>query len=249
MKIVVLVFVLFPLIGGMLGAQDYMDQYNRGSLAVGIGNCDEGEALLQEAIKANSKDDFRKNYFPHYYLAVCAMNRNDLELAQKLSKQAAGSGIAFSSLAKEYSKFKSQLEAKLKAPREQATMLAVVVNTENAVQDITLEDLRKIYTGEKRTWGDGTSIVPVMGPEGSPENRSFLSALGNLDEKGIKAAWETLKLTPPSRIEKNEWVLRYVFSNPGAIAFCPTSGAMQQVKVVRVEGKEPSDPAYPISAR
>lgn len=249
MKIPALVFVILLSVATAVGAQDYMAQYSRGSLAVGIGNCDEGETLLQEAVKLNPKDDFRKNYFPHFYLAVCALNRNDLELAKKLSKQAEGSGISFSPLAKEYSKFKSQLQAKLKEPvKQQKTVLAVVVNSENPLKDISLEDLRKIYTGEMRKWENGSPVVPVMGPEGSAENRAFLSTVCSTDEKGLKTLWTSQKGVPPSMIEKNEWILRFVFSNPGAIAFHPSDASMQQVKVIRVDGKEPTDPEYPLAS-
>ena len=247
MKILAPVFVLWLAAGTALEAQDYMERYGRGALAVGLGNCDEGETLLQEAVKINPKDDFRKNYFPHYYLAECALNRNDLELAKKLAKQAEGSGISFSALAKDYSRFKSKLQAKLKEPKQEKMVLAVVVNSENSLKDISLEDLRKIYTGEKKTWDNGSAVVPLMGPEGSAENRAFLSTVCNTDEKGLAGLWTSLKLSPPARIEKNEWILRYVFSNAGAIAFYPGNASLQQVKVIRVDGKEPSDPAYPIA--
>lgn len=249
MKIPAQGFVILFCAVTAVGAQDYIAQYSRGSLAVGIGNCDEGETLLQEAIKLNPKDDFRKNYFPHFYLAVCALNRNDLELAKKLSKQAEGAGISFSPLAKEYSKFKGQLQAKFKEPKQLRMVLAVVVNSENPLKDISLEDLRKIYTGEKKTWENGSPVVPVMGPEGSTENRTFLSTVCSTDEKGLKTLWTSLKAAPPSMIEKNEWILRFVFTNPGAIAFYPSDASMQQVKVIRVEGKEPTDPAYPVASR
>src|SRR5262249_1370168 len=155
--------------------------------------------------------------------------RNDLEAAKKYCKMAEGSGISFSSLAKDYSKFKSQLDQKMKAPQQQKLTLAVVVNTENPIDNITLDDLRKIFKGEKKTWDNGTAAVPVLGPEGSQENSVFLQLVCGSDEKGLNEGWKALKETPPTRIEKNEWILRFVFSNPGAVAFYPAGGAMQQV--------------------
>lgn len=230
-------------------AQDYMDSYNRGSLAVQLGNCAEGESLLQDALKINPKGDFRKNYFPHYYLAICAVEHNDMEAAKKYSKQAEGSGISFSSLAKDYSKFKSQLQQRLKEPKQEKLVLAVVVNTENSIDNITLEDLRKIYKGEKKTWDNGTTIIPVLGPEGSRENSVFLQLVSGTDEKGLQELWKAQKATPPARIEKNEWILRFVFSNPGAIAFFPATGTMQQVKAIKVDGRQSADPDYSIAVK
>lgn len=246
MKILAVVFVFVFSFSAFIRAADYLDDYNRGSLAIQLGNCDEGEPLIQQALKVNSKGDFRKNYFPQYFLAVCAMSRNDLDAAQKLSKQAEGSGISFSSMAKEYAKFKTQLQARLKEPKSQKLVLAVVVNSENSISDITRQDLCKIYRGERKTWDNGTPIVPVLGPAGSAENRAFLSSICGLDEKALNALWQAQNATPPSMIEKKEWILRFVFSNPGAIAFYPVDGSTQQVKVINVDGKQASDASYPI---
>lgn len=227
---------------------DYMDQYNRGSLAIQLGNCEEGEPLMQEVLKINSKGDFRKNYFPQYYLAVCALNRDEPQEAQKLAKQAEGGGIAFSGLAKEYSKFKTQLQAKLKESKSGKMVLVVIVHPDNAVNDITREKLCRIYKGEEKTWEDGVAIQPALYAASSSENRIFLKSVCAMDEKAIIDLWQNQDKTPPSAIEKTEWILRFVFSNPGAIAFYPAGAAAKQVKVIRVEGKESTDPAYPISA-
>src|SRR6187549_2297286 len=112
MKIVFVIFIISLGLGQVAFCDDYLDIYSRGSLAVQLGNCTEGEQLLQEALKINPKGDPRRNYYPHYFLAICALQRGELEQAQKLSKQAEGSGISFSSLAKEYSKFKKDLQAR-----------------------------------------------------------------------------------------------------------------------------------------
>ena len=247
MKIHRVIFVLILAWASNVSGQDYLEIYSRGSLAVQLANCVEGEQLLNEALKLKSKGDMKRNYFPHYYLAVCALERDDLEAAKTLGKQAEGSGISFSALAKDYSKFKSKLQAKLKEPKQQKLVLVVVVNTENKVKNLSTEQLQQIFRGEMKTWEDGTPIIPVLAPQGSTENRVFLAAMGNMDEKTLAALYETAKTTPPTMIEKNEWILRYVFSNPGAIAFYPNSSSLQQVKVITVDGKNPTDNGYPIT--
>lgn len=241
------VFLVWILCAAPAFGVDYLDQYNHGSLAIQLGNCDEGEPLVQEALKINSKGDFRKNYFPQYFLAICAMNRDELVEAQKLGKQAEGSGIAFSGLAKNYSKFKADLQAKLKESKSGKMVLMVAVHSANAITDISKEKLCLIYKGEEKTWEDGAAIQPALYAASSAENRAFLKSVCGIDEKAMMESWQAHNQNPPPRIEKTEWILRFVFSNPGSIAFFPAGSDAKQVKVIRVDGKESSDPGYPIS--
>jgi hypothetical protein len=111
-----------------------------------------------------------------------------------------------------------------------------------------MDDLRKIYTGEKKSWADGSTVIPVLGPEGSEENRAFLTLVCGMDEKALIELWKSKNATPPSRVEQKEWILRFVFTNPGAIAFYP-SASVQQVKAILVDGKESSDSSYPVTVQ
>jgi tetratricopeptide (TPR) repeat protein len=92
--------------------------YERGRDRIKSGNCSEGQALMQEALRGNSKADPRTptygtmviEYFPQYYLAICAVEAGRLQEAQRYLKESEGSRIKSSKLAGEYQNLKAKLD-------------------------------------------------------------------------------------------------------------------------------------------
>lgn len=70
--------------------------------------------------------------------------------------------------------------------------IALLVNPENPVKNISLEDVKKIYTGEITNWkeigGDDTPIVVVSREEGSGTRDAFQEIVGYKSEELLKDA-------------------------------------------------------------
>ena len=70
--------------------------------------------------------------------------------------------------------------------------IALLVNPENPVKNISLEDVKKIYTGEITNWkevgGDDAQIVVVSREEGSGTRDAFQEIVGYKSEELIKDA-------------------------------------------------------------
>ncbi len=70
--------------------------------------------------------------------------------------------------------------------------IALLVNTENPVKNISLEDVKKIYTGEITNWkelgGDDSPIVVVSREEGSGTRDAFQEIVGYESEELVKDA-------------------------------------------------------------
>ena len=70
--------------------------------------------------------------------------------------------------------------------------IALLVNTENPVSNISLEDVKKIYTGEITNWkelgGDDSPIVVVSREEGSGTRDAFQEIVGYKSEELTKDA-------------------------------------------------------------
>ena len=70
--------------------------------------------------------------------------------------------------------------------------IALLVNPENPVKNISLEDVKKIYTGEITNWkeigGDDTPIVVVSREEGSGTRDAFQEIVGYESEELLKDA-------------------------------------------------------------
>jgi hypothetical protein len=115
---------LFVLIATILTAVpafslEWHKAYERGRDRIKSGNCSEGQSLLLEALQTNPRDDLKAptygtqsmEYFPHYYLALCAFQAGKGSDAARYLKEAESGRIASSKLAGEYQGLKPQIEA------------------------------------------------------------------------------------------------------------------------------------------
>ena len=99
--------------------------YERGRDRIKSGDCSQGQSLMQEAIRGNPKPDPRTptygtmviEYFPQYYLAICAVQAGNLKDAQRYIKESEGGRIASSKLAGEFQTLKSRVDSM--APQQQ----------------------------------------------------------------------------------------------------------------------------------
>ncbi|MCI0411198.1 hypothetical protein L0222_00180 [bacterium] len=91
--------------------------YERGRDKIKSGDCAQGQPLMLEALRGNPKADPRTptygtmviEYFPQYYLAYCALEAGRIPEAQRYLKEAEGSRITSSKLAKEFDSLKARL--------------------------------------------------------------------------------------------------------------------------------------------
>lgn len=109
--------------------------------------------------------------------------------------------------------------------------VAVVVNPENAVQDLTVEQIAKIFTGEITNWkdlGGADAEIAVYGREaGSGTRGAFEEIVGVVD--GCKYLNE---------YSSTGDVIGNVASNPNAIGYASLSAVGDTVKAVKVGGVE-----------
>jgi ABC-type phosphate transport system substrate-binding protein len=119
---------------------------------------------------------------------------------------------------------------------------AVVVNKENAVDNVTAAHLAKIVLGEVKKWPDGKNIVLVLHKDSAGETE----ALEHLN-KMSSSEWRTFLVTHKDAIlfvDTDADVLKEVQSEPGAIGLVEVHSIDNSVKVVRVDGKLPMEQGY-----
>lgn len=111
--------------------------------------------------------------------------------------------------------------------------IAIIVNPENPVKDLTIEDIAKIYKGEITNWkeagGDDRDIVLIGREAASGTRDGFESITGTED-----ACKYNQELTSTGD------VIQTVSSNPNAIGYASLAAVNDTVKMLSVEGVEPS---------
>lgn len=129
--------------------------------------------------------------------------------------------------------------------------LAVIVNRSNPVDNVTLEDLRKLCIAERKFWSDSRRATVVLRDPGQPEREAVLQSIFKMSESDysrffIQAEFTGEVQSAPKHLSSGVGVRRFVFNVPGAIGFVRLSEADGTVKTVRVNGFAPSDPQYPL---
>ncbi len=112
--------------------------------------------------------------------------------------------------------------------------IAIIVNTENTVSDLTVEQIAGLYTGEISNWKDvGGSDAPVVciGREAASGTRDGFESITKTAEK-CKYSQE---------LTSTGDVIQTVSSNPNAIGYASLASVNDTVKTVSVEGVTPSE--------
>jgi phosphate transport system substrate-binding protein len=120
--------------------------------------------------------------------------------------------------------------------------MAVVVNKDNSVQNVTSAHLAKIFKGELKKWPDGKVVVLVL-HRSSPGEMTTLEHLNKTNAAGVKALLAPQKDSIRT-VESDADVINAVATTPGAIGFVEEHSINDRVTVVRVDGKLPMEAGY-----
>ena len=111
--------------------------------------------------------------------------------------------------------------------------VAVVINPANGVEDLSVEQIAQIFTGEITNWSElgGTDgEIAVFGREAGSGTRGAFEEIVGVDN---------CKYT--NEYSSTGDVIGNVASNPNAIGYAPLSGVDDTVKAVMVNGVAPSE--------
>jgi len=120
--------------------------------------------------------------------------------------------------------------------------MAVVVNKDNAVQNLTSAHLAKIFKGEVKKWPDGRDVVLVL-HGASPGETVTLEHLNKMNEAEVKALIASHKDSIRT-VATDADVIQAVASTPGAIGFVEERSITDRVGIVKVDGKLPGEAGY-----
>lgn len=131
-------------------------------------------------------------------------------------------------------KLKDEEAEKLDATVVGLDGIALVVNPANKLEDISLEDLAKVYSGEITNWkelgGDDKSIVVIGREDGSGTRDGFESIV--MGDKEPKYAQE---------LESTGSVINAVATTDGAIGYASLANVDETVKALKIGGVEATE--------
>lgn len=135
--------------------------------------------------------------------------------------------------------------------RARGDVLVVVASKDGSIEDISLAELRQLYLGWKLSSVDGSRILPLNRGNKTAERTAFDQSVLNMSPDKAARYWIDRRIRgesgSPKSVDPAPLVQKVVAKLPGAIAYVRESQLTSLVRVVRVEGKLPSDSGYPIT--
>jgi ABC-type phosphate transport system substrate-binding protein len=118
----------------------------------------------------------------------------------------------------------------------------VIVNKDNAVENLTSAHLARIVRGEIRRWPDGKNIVLVLHRDSAGETETLqrLNKMSAVEWKNFVGAHKDSILF----VDSDADVLKQVQTEPGAIGLIEVHSIDNSVNVVHVDGKLPMEFGY-----
>jgi ABC-type phosphate transport system substrate-binding protein len=119
---------------------------------------------------------------------------------------------------------------------------AVVVNKDNAVENVSSAHLARLIRGEIKKWPDGKNVVLVLHKDstGEAETLQRLNKMSAPEWKAFIAVHKDSILF----VDTDADVLKAVQAEPGALGLIEEHSIDNSVKVVHVDGKLPMELGY-----
>lgn len=135
------------------------------------------------------------------------------------------------------------VEARAQSP------VAIVVHPETEVDNLSFDDLRRIFRGEVQFWSDGRRVTLLMRAPAAAERELVLDRIYGMDENEFREYWigkmfRAEVAAGPKLVYSADMARDLVTVIPGAITFVPVADVSSETRVVRIDGLLPSDPGY-----
>jgi ABC-type phosphate transport system substrate-binding protein len=129
--------------------------------------------------------------------------------------------------------------------------LAIVVQKNTPVDNLSLAELRNIFLANQQFWPDRSRIILLVRAPESDERDYVLDRIYQMDEAQFRQYWIAKMFRAevprgPKIVFSTDMTLDLVVAIPGSISFMRADAVTEDVKLVRVDGKLPSDDGYPL---
>lgn len=135
--------------------------------------------------------------------------------------------------------------------KAQSGDMAVVVSNQNPVNSISSAELRRMFMGETRFWNNSTKnvVTVIMRAPGAPDRDVVLKVLFRMSEAEYRKYWigrvnSGEASSAPAEVFASGALQVLIREIPGAIGVVRTSDVRPAMKVLKIDGHLPGEPAY-----
>jgi hypothetical protein len=129
--------------------------------------------------------------------------------------------------------------------------VALIANKGGSVSAITIPELVKLCKAQTNRWPDGKSVTLVMRDPSSPEMKMVLEKVYSMTPEAVNELIATAnhgRMNHPAIlvVSSDEEIVKKVAGTPGAVGLVDVYAINSSVDVMKVAGKLPFEPGYPL---
>ena len=129
--------------------------------------------------------------------------------------------------------------------------IAIVVHKGTGAEDLSLDELRSIFLADQQFWADRRRITLLVRAPQSDERDFVLNKIYQMTEPQFRQYWIAKMFRSevprgPKIVFSTDMTVELVVAIPGSISFVRADQVTDDVQVVRIDGKLPSDAGYPL---
>jgi hypothetical protein len=129
--------------------------------------------------------------------------------------------------------------------------LAVIVAPASPLSNISMADLQRVFLSETVTAPGGQRVVPINHPARTADRVGFDRIVLHRGPDEMGRHWIDQRIRggpgPPRAVDSVALLLRVVATLPGAMGYLRPGSLSPDVRPVRVDGKLPGEPGYPVA--
>jgi len=129
--------------------------------------------------------------------------------------------------------------------------IAIVVNSEVPIGNLSFDDLRKLVLGDKQYWGGSLRVTLLLRAPVARERDVVLRKVYDMNEAQFRQYWigkvfRAETASGPKIVYSNDMAVSLLSSLPGSIAFIDSAEVPRNMKVLQINGKLPGQQGYPL---
>jgi hypothetical protein len=134
----------------------------------------------------------------------------------------------------------------------QASDIAVVVNADVPINNLSLAELRKLVLGDRQYWNTDLRVSLLIRGPNARERDVVLNRICQMTEAQFRQYWigKVFRAeTPagPKTVYSSNMAISLASTIPGSLTFMDAADVPRGLKVIRIEGFLPGERAYPLN--
>jgi hypothetical protein len=139
----------------------------------------------------------------------------------------------------------------LRAQAASSSDIAIVVNSDVPIENLSFDDVRKLVLGDKQYWAGRLRVTLLLRAPVARERDVVLRKVCDMNEGQFRQYWigKVFRAETPSGpkiVYSNDMALGLISSLPGSMAFIDSTEVPRNLKVVQIDGKLPGQQGYPL---